>query len=307
MKITKPLVSIGLLSYNRSKYLLESIKSLRAQSYKNLEIIISDDASTDDSKKIILKFAKIDNRIKTFFHKRNLGLVSNSNFVLQKAKGKYFVWASNDDLWHKDFIKILVTSLESDKTAVLAVPDYVLFRKEIKVVERLPLPKKLADYSLIKTYILKRPLLVWGLFRTKEMKEVGGFYQDNRPIYGGSDNITIFRLLFKGSLVHIKKPLFYKRDSGYAMIPNKILENLDFSNDIKHRIVRYLTYPLMFLLDSIYFLKKITKSKFTQLQKITLVLLTLRYLLIVNIELLIKSLKGIKAVARGLTKKHSNL
>lgn len=302
MKSYKPLVSVGLLSYNRSEYLPESIASLRTQTYRNLEIIIADDASADNSLDIILKFAKKDKRIKTYVHKKNIGLVANSNFVLSKAKGKYFMWSSNDDLWHRDFIKVLVLALEANQKAVLAVPDYVLFRKEKRVLERLPLPKILRGYLLLKTYILKRPLLVWGLFEKKQLKEAGGFYQDNRPVYGGSDNITVFRILFRGELVHVKKTLFYKRDSGYAMNPNTLLERLEFNHDVRYRIVRYLTYPLLFLYDSIYFVKTIIKSDYSFLQKLILSLITLRYLLIVNTELLIKSLKGLLAVIRGLIK-----
>ena len=123
-----PLVSIGVLSYNRQDVLLQAIRSLLAQTYPHIEIIISDDASSDDSSAICQSYANKYANITLYSQKHNLGIPGNSNFVLSKAKGTYFMWASNDDLWHKNYIANLVSLLESNPDADLAMSNYYLLR-----------------------------------------------------------------------------------------------------------------------------------------------------------------------------------
>ncbi len=68
----EPLVSVCVLSYNYGKYIEETIRSLMNQTYKNLEIIVSDNASTDNTKEIVEKLSRIDNRIKFYLNESNV-------------------------------------------------------------------------------------------------------------------------------------------------------------------------------------------------------------------------------------------
>lgn len=103
------LVTVGLASYNRPHLLQRAINSIKAQSYKNLEIFISDNGSTDpDVKKIIDNFTKTDHRTISFFHPTNQGAFFNFCFLLENAKGEYFVWLADDDYWSDDFVETLV-------------------------------------------------------------------------------------------------------------------------------------------------------------------------------------------------------
>ena len=96
-----PLISIVITNYNYGKYLRESIESAINQTYKNLEIILIDDASTDNSRKIYERFRE---KIKLIQHKNNKGIVFSRNEALMLAGGEYIIFLDADDYWDNDFI-----------------------------------------------------------------------------------------------------------------------------------------------------------------------------------------------------------
>lgn len=104
--MNEPLVSIGIPTYNRPDGLLHVIKKITAQTYRNIEIIISNNASENDLvQKIIEHCASLDGRIKFYQQDQNIGATKNFKFVLQKANGIFFMWAADDDDWEPDFIE----------------------------------------------------------------------------------------------------------------------------------------------------------------------------------------------------------
>ncbi|MBR2712300.1 MAG: glycosyltransferase family 2 protein [Bacilli bacterium] len=94
--------------YNASEYLSRSIESILNQSYENLEIILIDDASTDNSKDIIKQYALKDNRIKPFYSEINQGVSKTRNIGLKSVSGDYVIFMDSDDYIVKDMVKILV-------------------------------------------------------------------------------------------------------------------------------------------------------------------------------------------------------
>lgn len=92
-----PLVSIGVPVYNEARFLAESLSALAEQSYRNLEIIISDNASTDQSEKICRDVAQRDSRIKYIRQTSNMGSAANFELVRARAKGRYFMWGAEHD------------------------------------------------------------------------------------------------------------------------------------------------------------------------------------------------------------------
>ena len=87
-KKLQPKVSIGLIVYNGGKYLKNAIDSFLNQTFKNFEIIISDNASTDDTKKICQEYARLTNRIKYVRQVKNQGAIFNFKHVLEHARGE---------------------------------------------------------------------------------------------------------------------------------------------------------------------------------------------------------------------------
>tara|TARA_B100000787_G_scaffold168593_1_gene157651 strand:- start:238 stop:1083 length:846 start_codon:yes stop_codon:yes gene_type:complete len=103
--INKPLVSIGVPIFNEQKNIAKCLKNILKQSYKNIEVIISDNNSTDDTIKICQAFKKKDKRIKIFRLKKNLGQGRNFYNVLKKSQGEFFMFQAADDLRSSNFIK----------------------------------------------------------------------------------------------------------------------------------------------------------------------------------------------------------
>lgn len=98
-------VSIGMPVYNGEKYIRDALDSLLGQSYKDFELIISDNASTDSTEKICRQYAWKDARVKYFRQPKNLGAAANFRFVLDQANGAYFMWAACDDKWSPDWLE----------------------------------------------------------------------------------------------------------------------------------------------------------------------------------------------------------
>lgn len=101
------LISIIVPVYNVEKYLEECIDSILNQTYKNLEIILVDDGSTDKSGIICEDYAKIDSRIKVI-HKKNGGLSDARNVGIDKALGEFIIFVDSDDYIDKDMCQILI-------------------------------------------------------------------------------------------------------------------------------------------------------------------------------------------------------
>ena len=118
--MTVPLVSIALPVYNGEKWLEQAIRTLIKQSYENLEIIIADDCSSDNSQKICEKFASRYSQITFIKNETNLGAQGNFRKILHLCSGKYITYACQDDYWDENFISYLVEKLESNNSAVLA-------------------------------------------------------------------------------------------------------------------------------------------------------------------------------------------
>jgi glycosyltransferase involved in cell wall biosynthesis len=102
------LVSIGLPVFNGEEYVERAILSLLNQTHANLEIIISDNASTDGTENICLELAQKDSRIRFGRNEANLGANQNFLRVLERARGPFFMWAACDDYWHEEFVSSML-------------------------------------------------------------------------------------------------------------------------------------------------------------------------------------------------------
>jgi glycosyltransferase involved in cell wall biosynthesis len=117
---TAPRLSVGLPVYNSSSYVAESIEALLGQSFDDFELIISDNASTDDTGDICQRYARQDSRIRYFRQAKNVGLAPNHNFCVEQARAELFKWAAGDDLYHRDLLLRCVEVLDERPEVVLA-------------------------------------------------------------------------------------------------------------------------------------------------------------------------------------------
>ena len=117
---TPPRVTIGLPVYNGAEFLAESIESVLGQTFGDLELLIADNASTDDSLAIAERYAAADPRVRILPSEENRGAAWNYNRLLDEAAGEYFRWHAHDDLFAPGLIEACVEALDADPDAVLA-------------------------------------------------------------------------------------------------------------------------------------------------------------------------------------------
>ena len=92
-------IDILIATYNGEKYLKEQIESILNQTYKNIRLIISDDASKDSTPQILEEYRKKDSRIEIYLNKENRGVVKNIEFLLEKVEDEFYMLADQDDVW----------------------------------------------------------------------------------------------------------------------------------------------------------------------------------------------------------------
>lgn len=125
------LVSVIIPTYNRPHYLKQAIASAVGQSYKNLEIIVSDDCSPENPRKILESFQ--DPRIRFRRNRKNLGISLNVIGAFREARGKYVASLNDDDMWNEDFLEKLVPQLDANPNLVIAFSDHYVMDSDGRI------------------------------------------------------------------------------------------------------------------------------------------------------------------------------
>ena len=118
------LVSIIVPIYNSSLFLEECLASISIQSYCNVEVLLIDDGSTDESANICKKYCKLDSRFR-YFYKKNEGVSSARNLALKQAKGNWIAFVDSDDVILKDYVSIMVEATRSlnNRSVLIITPN----------------------------------------------------------------------------------------------------------------------------------------------------------------------------------------
>lgn len=173
----QPLVSIGIPTYNRaSSFLDQAIRSAVEQTYKNLEIIISDNASTDHTESLVANIA--DKRIRYIKHPKNIGANNNFNYCVKSAKGKYFILLHSDDLIDHDFVETCLNAIQDNRDVGVVFTGSRVIDEDDHVTGSTPNRAKdlsLSDFFL-KWFAGKTAFYCCStMFSTKKLQEIGGF------------------------------------------------------------------------------------------------------------------------------------
>lgn len=272
--IDKPLVTIAVPTRNRSKDLAKALEALLAQTYTNIEVLISDNASTDETPAICSAYAAGDARIRCFRQDRNIGLVANHNFLLRHAAGKYFMWACDDDYWERTFVEVLMGLLSDSEDGAVAMCDY----DHVVNGTRHPRPPLTYDNTRSRLesvidYIRSTDYSsILGLYVTDILKEAGGYHADGRPFYHCSDYLTVLKVLLRGSPVFAGEVLLHKGDSGSFVNRYAVLKKGEIDRQIVLKIVRFLLSPTYYVYDLAYSVPAVSKSEFNGPQRRRLIL-----------------------------------
>lgn len=117
-----PLVSVGIPTYNRPEGLRRTLECMTQQTYPNLEIIISDNCSSNEEvRKVLEEFKNKDARVHYFRQNENIGAGNNFKFVLRQATGEYFMWAADDDEWELTYVEKIINFFSSSNKHYIAV------------------------------------------------------------------------------------------------------------------------------------------------------------------------------------------
>ena len=175
-----PLVTVGIPVFNAATRIRDSIEQALSQTYQHLEVLVSDNASTDGTTKILSDVDGSDPRLKVLYQSTNLGAIRNFNLLLQQASGQFFIWLAHDDIWSPDLLENCIrVMLENPEVVVCQPPTLVVPRtapSQIMYINRLrgfesrvpPLQRALRVGRLLPA------TAVYGLFRTEALRQSGG-------------------------------------------------------------------------------------------------------------------------------------
>lgn len=223
----QPTVSIGLPVFNGERYLCGAIEDFLAGTYKDFELIVSDNASTDETEAIVRDFVTRDERIRYVRNETNIGALPNSNRTIELARGKYFCLAAHDDRHAPSFLERLVAELDENDSISLAYSRCVLIGEDGAPLEAVPekglhvmpdgravdydqkLERTLSNdpvhryHAVLQSNDVNAPM--HGLFRRNDFGKIGGHQ------FNGSDRLIVAHAALLGSFVYVPDPLFSYR------------------------------------------------------------------------------------------------
>ena len=212
MSKNKPRVSIGMPVYNGDKFLKEALDSILVQTFRDFELIISDNASTDQTEQICQIYADRDKRIRYYRNEKNLGAAWNFNRVFKLSVGEYFKWAAHDDICAPEFLSRCVEALDQDPSVVLSYPMVMMINEYGKFIKPLIYNMhgdslKPHERFLYNIWINHWCIHVFGVMRASVLKKT--------PLianYVGSDRVLLAHLSLLGRFYEVPQYLFFNRE-----------------------------------------------------------------------------------------------
>ena len=234
-------VSIVLPTYNGAKYLRQSIDSCLNQTYKNIELIIVDDGSMDETPQIIRSYQ--DERIKCIRHKTNRGLPRGLNTGFAMATGEYLTWTSDDNCYAEDAIESMVALLHINKTIDFVYANYYAINDNGAVLQSISVgpTENIRDYNCIGPCFL---------YRRKVYEVLGGYNPDAFLAEDYEYWICVFK---RFRMQKLDKFIYWHRFHPYNLTGQYASEAKCCADRIRdHRFkIRTITRPISFYLSMV--------------------------------------------------------
>jgi glycosyltransferase involved in cell wall biosynthesis len=199
----QPLVSVGIPTYNRPIGLKRTLDCITQQTYLNIEIIVSNNCSTDPRVEIVAReFQEKDQRVQYFRQTENKGAAYNFSFVLKQSIGKYFMWAADDDEWEPEFIQTCLSHFNDNITLVF--PKMRVLYRSSNLIEDIALPN-ISRYNSraedVKAFLDQlTPSMIYGLHHKESLiKNYEDFYFDF------ADCFILMKILLNGQVEVLHK------------------------------------------------------------------------------------------------------
>lgn len=207
------LVGLGMPVYNGSRYVAAAIESVLSQSLADFELVICDNASTDETGEICRAYAARDERIRYFRNATNIGADPNFNRVFELSRGRYFKFVPYDDVLDPEFLAACVQALEANPDAAVCQTqlDFIdhagnrlgVCRTDLHAAQASRPSQRFAAAILTPHNCYD----VMGLFRREMLSRTGLFES-----YHGADRALVAQLALLGPFVHVPRPLLKVRD-----------------------------------------------------------------------------------------------
>lgn len=234
----QPLVSVIMPAYNASQYIEEAITSVLKQTYENLELIVIDDCSTDNTYELICEICKNDSRIAVYRNEKNQGVAKTRNKGFKLAQGEYVALLDSDDVWHSNKIEKQVMLAIEAKADIIYCSYGMVDAAGKKIGNDFIVPKT-TDFSKM----LKKSVISCSTAMLS--KEIVKTYSFNKNYYH-EDYIFWLNCLENGySAVGIEEVLADYRILSKSRSSNKI-------NSAVHRWKIYREYLKLPLLKAVY-------------------------------------------------------
>ena len=209
-----PLVTALVPAYNSAHFILEALESLDAQTWPNLEIIVGEDASTDNTRAVVSEFAASRPSVRVVAREENLGWLANTNDLLARASGELTFFAFHDDTVDPTYVEKLVHALDTNPRAVLAFSDLELTypggRREARAFRDLDgVHGRLARGLALAHSPTSWWVAIPGVFRTTAAVRIGGLRPNDEGEYG-ADWPWMMHLCLLGEFARVPEILCFK-------------------------------------------------------------------------------------------------
>jgi glycosyltransferase involved in cell wall biosynthesis len=210
-----PIVVALVPAWRSAAFLQETLDSLEAQTYSNLHILISDDASPDNTAEICEAFARDRPNVRVIRQPKNLGWIGNVNSLLREASGDYYFFAFHDDVLKSEYVERLVDALERSPRAVVSFSDMITEELDGRVERQQYTALAGASSARIRGQRLASRDGTWwapnrGLFRASAAREIGGLKRNLAGEFS-ADLPWLIRLALIGEFVRVPEALVTKR------------------------------------------------------------------------------------------------
>ena len=278
-------VSVMVLTYNRSGLLKESINSILNQTFKDFELLVIDNYSTDNTEEVVKSFK--DERIKYFKNKNHGLLAVNRNFAIENSNGEFIAICDDDDLWLPEKLERQLKEFEKDEVTGLVCTNGFYFGEtdENKIMSK---PKD--EYISFEKMLPRSEIICSSAMVKKSVLDDIGKFDENPKIFTGEDYELWLRLVQKYKIKYIGEPLVkYRIHSGALQkeflagdksikvakeIYNGLLNKGIIDNNLYDRLSKTLSYEDMLIRlinkDSTVNFEKIIHTKVNISEKIRL-------------------------------------
>jgi glycosyltransferase involved in cell wall biosynthesis len=253
--LDNPIVSIGMPVFNGADFLRQSIDSILNQTFQFFELIISDNASNDDTEMICRDYINKDSRIKYYRQKSNIGPTKNFEFVLKMANCKYFMWAAADDLNDFTYIEKLVKILINNTDFVLVMSDINNIDENGIIISYINIDNiRIGDvstnWSIHRKKFFKVPtsnifFCIYGLFVTSVIKKVELNYKNLVKNTSGLEIPILAQVAMLGKIGSIEEPLKFYRRHSMSVYNLEQKKDSDFTFNFKNNLNKVLILILI--------------------------------------------------------------